>query len=346
MVGKTEKKAGGFDRRPRDQELPWSAHILWTISFFSSLSKIWRVDELDCSKEPLHESKVAYGPLYQSKTCLPREIHGAPPGSFVVRLSEIMGSIRCLQKMGLFWMTVIAEKEEVISSSHLQLRRFWSEGLPVPLLPLDETPDLNFCLLHQHLQVVNCCIARKRRRFEAITSLQCTMENLNADSDNLVVSSSTVCSNSSTLFARLSNGNLILRLGSAHPSQDLTLLESGEPMYSPVMQAANPGCILEDFVRWHSPPDWIECESNSSTGNTSDGEGKCKQGQLSIRMKKEAVPVRLIPETKKQGNMQKNSREREKRGQEEPELVARDANFCCQSATIDHSSEEDKKNQS
>jgi hypothetical protein len=23
-------------------------------------------------------------------------------------------------------------------------------------------------------------------------------------------------------------------------------------------KAANPGCVLEDFVRWHSPRDWIE----------------------------------------------------------------------------------------
>jgi Rab3 GTPase-activating protein catalytic subunit len=23
-------------------------------------------------------------------------------------------------------------------------------------------------------------------------------------------------------------------------------------------QAANPGAILEDFIRWHSPRDWIE----------------------------------------------------------------------------------------
>lgn len=43
-------------------------------------------------------------------------------------------------------------------------------------------------------------------------------------------------STSSTLVARLSNGNLILRLGAAHQSQDLTLLETGEPMYSPVTQ--------------------------------------------------------------------------------------------------------------
>ncbi|CAN6457469.1 unnamed protein product [Victoria cruziana] len=237
--------------------------------------------------EPLDENKVAYGPSDNSMTYLPREIHGAPPGSFVVRLSEIMGSIKSLQKMGLFWMAIIAE-----------LRRFWSKGQPVPLLPLDEIPDLNFCLLHQHLQAVNCCIARKRRRLEAINSLQCTVEKLSADSDNLVISSSsTMSSTSSTLVARLSNGNLILRLGAAHPSQDLTLLETGEPIVGAAcsqllsdmqaFKAANPGCILEDFVRWHSPPDWIECESCGSTGNTSDGEGKCKQGQLSVRMKKE-----------------------------------------------------------
>ncbi len=24
------------------------------------------------------------------------------------------------------------------------------------------------------------------------------------------------------------------------------------------IQAANPGCVLEDFVRWYSPRDWIE----------------------------------------------------------------------------------------
>lgn len=24
------------------------------------------------------------------------------------------------------------------------------------------------------------------------------------------------------------------------------------------MEAANPGCVLEDFIRWYSPRDWIE----------------------------------------------------------------------------------------
>lgn len=38
-------------------------------------------------------------------------------------------------------------------------------------------------------------------------------------------------------------------------------------------KAANPGCCLEDFVRWHSPKDWI----------AEDGLDLCK-GKLSVRM--------------------------------------------------------------
>ena len=44
-------------------------------------------------------------------------------------------------------------------------------------------------------------------------------------------------------------------------------------------QAANPGCILADFVRWHSPRDWItepEEESGTAVG--------CVGGRLSERM--------------------------------------------------------------
>ncbi|AET00549.1 Rab3 GTPase-activating protein catalytic subunit [Medicago truncatula] len=81
----------------------------------------------------------------------------------------------------------------------------------------------------------------------------------------------------------------VLRLGADRSSGNLTLLETGKPVYSSVTQEGplitedlirqkeecvvgarcsqllsdmqafedvNPGCILEDFVRWHSsPPD-------------------------------------------------------------------------------------------
>ncbi|KAF9602866.1 hypothetical protein IFM89_031812 [Coptis chinensis] len=42
-------------------------------------------------------------------TSLPREIGGAPPYSFVVRLSEIIGSFKTLRKMALFWCRVVTE---------------------------------------------------------------------------------------------------------------------------------------------------------------------------------------------------------------------------------------------
>jgi Rab3 GTPase-activating protein catalytic subunit len=50
-------------------------------------------------------------------------------------------------------------------------------------------------------------------------------------------------------------------------------------------KAANPGCILEDFVRWHSPPDWTE------NGNMSGDDSSPVRGQLSTRMQKEGVTI-------------------------------------------------------
>jgi hypothetical protein len=49
-------------------------------------------------------------------------------------------------------------------------------------------------------------------------------------------------------------------------------------------QAANPGCILEDFVRWHSPPDWMETEGKAEFDTI---DLSSTRGQLSSRMQKE-----------------------------------------------------------
>lgn len=55
-------------------------------------------------------------------------------------------------------------------------------------------------------------------------------------------------------------------------------------------QAANPGCILEDFVRWHSPPDWMESETSNEAPETLDGGDLAStRGQLSSRMQKEGL---------------------------------------------------------
>lgn len=33
-----------------------------------------------------------------------------------------------------------------------------------------------------------------------------------------------------------------------------------------VFQAANPGAIIEDFIRWYSPRDWVEEEDEDKFG--------------------------------------------------------------------------------
>lgn len=42
-------------------------------------------------------------------TSLPRDIHGAPPDSLLVKISEVIGSFRTLRKMTLFWCRVVDE---------------------------------------------------------------------------------------------------------------------------------------------------------------------------------------------------------------------------------------------
>ncbi|KAF6168230.1 hypothetical protein GIB67_011615 [Kingdonia uniflora] len=261
-----------------------------------------------------------------ASSSFPRDIHGAPLESFVVELSEIFGNFKTLRKMALFWCRVVAE-----------LRRLWYEGQPVPLVPQDGNPDLHSCLLYQQLQVINCCISRKRRRIIASDTLDSIMKEAGPNTEELHVSPGIVPS-SSVLYARINTGELVLRLGAHHLSENLTMLETGEPIYSPVTQegpvltedlireteefilrtgsvgvgcsqllsdmqafkAANPGCILEDFVRWHSPPDWTETYTGNEAKDSHEfGDPTSRRGQLSSRMQKEGNLWRELWETAK-----------------------------------------------
>lgn len=114
----------------------------------------------------------------------------------------------------------------------LQLRRLWSEERPIPHVQLEADPDLNSCLLHQQLQVINCCIARKHRRVLALESLDSVLKETSEGSDtshNLPVTDH-------KFYARTYSGDYVLRLGADYPSENLTMLETGEPIYHPVMQ--------------------------------------------------------------------------------------------------------------
>ncbi|CAH8363490.1 unnamed protein product [Eruca vesicaria subsp. sativa] len=248
-----------------------------------------------------------------------KDLHAAPPDSFVVKLAEVIGSFSTPRRMALFWFKVVNE-----------LRRFWDEEKHIPCIPVDENPDLKSCLLHQWLQVINCCLERRARCIAASEALDVAMSQAssgNDESDN----SETMGSPVPLLYAKNSTGELVLRLGADHQVENLTMLETGEAVYAPVTQdgplltedliketeelvlrtgsmgagcsqllsdmqafkAANPGCTLEDFVRWHSPPDWTE--NDTSSGDDSSP----PRGQLSIRMQKAGNLWRELWETAK-----------------------------------------------
>ncbi|KAD4386032.1 hypothetical protein E3N88_26201 [Mikania micrantha] len=250
-----------------------------------------------------------------------KDLHGAPPGSFVVELAEAIGCLKTLKRMASFWCRVVAE-----------LRRLWSEGRYIPGIPADEIPDLNCCLLYQQLQVINCCISRKTRRAIATESLDSVLKQADLNDDMTPSNGETAL-----MYARVNSGDLVLRLGAAKQCENLTMLETGEPVYAPVMQeeplltedlvketeefilrtgsvgagcsqllsdmqafkAANPGCTLEDFVRWHSPPDWMEPATDDVSKESSDSDIPSSRGHLSMRMQKEGNLWREIWETAK-----------------------------------------------
>ncbi|KAJ8351603.1 hypothetical protein SKAU_G00230790 [Synaphobranchus kaupii] len=172
-------------------------------------------------------------------------------------------------------------------------------------------PDLRCCLLHQKLQMLNCCIERKRSRDEGRKG-----------------GTGTETGRERRVSGRAppDGGKAKLKPeGRLHPHGKLTLLNSSEPLYIPVTQepapmtedlleeqsevlaklgtsaegahlrarmqsacllsdmesfkAANPGCSLEDFVRWYSPRDYVEEEAADENGET------VVRGDLSARMK-------------------------------------------------------------
>ncbi|XP_039990752.1 rab3 GTPase-activating protein catalytic subunit isoform X2 [Xiphias gladius] len=223
-------------------------------------------------------------------------------------------------------------------------------------------PDLRCCLLHQKLQMLNCCIERKRARDEARKALEGSKERERKVSGGCqnsctVPAYATVTTSSNStrevspgkswdswsdsedeFYECLSDqgeveaphtegdkeGSKSKAEGRLHPYNNMTLLNSTEPLYVPVTQepapmtedlleeqsevlaklgtsaegthlrarmqsacllsdmesfkAANPGCVLEDFVRWYSPRDYIEEE-------VVDEKGKMVKGMLSARMK-------------------------------------------------------------
>ncbi|XP_033842507.1 rab3 GTPase-activating protein catalytic subunit [Periophthalmus magnuspinnatus] len=216
----------------------------------------------------------------------------------------------------------------------LELRYRWENNYLIHGLP-SGPPDLRCCLLHQKLQMLNCCIERKRSRDEAHrgqssggTPPSTSVKKAETDKDAAPTTSWESWSDSEDEFyecvSDLSESNNSERKpeGRLKQHRDMRLLHTHQPLYIPVTQepspltedmleqqsevlsklgtsaegahlrarmqsacllsdmeafkAANPGCVLEDFVRWYSPRDYISEE------HPDEGEVR---GGLSARMR-------------------------------------------------------------
>uniref|UniRef100_A0A8C5H0S8 Rab3 GTPase-activating protein catalytic subunit n=1 Tax=Gouania willdenowi TaxID=441366 RepID=A0A8C5H0S8_GOUWI len=271
------------------------------------------------------------------------QMKSAPTDSLTHRLALCICLVNCnyggLRAVAHLWQELV-----------LELRYRWENNYNVYGLSAGP-PDLRCCILHQKLQMLNCCIERKKTRDEASKE-----GGKGKEHSSLRVPNSTAASNSARemsqgkswdswsdseeeFFECLSDQgetdssqsegrkdcSKSKAEGRRHAFNNMTLLNSTEPLYVPVTQepapmtedlleeqsevlaklgssaegsvlrarmqsacllsdmesfkAANPGCVLEDFVRWYSPRDYVEEVVVDEKGN------KVLKGELSARMK-------------------------------------------------------------
>ena len=233
----------------------------------------------------------------------------------------------------------------------LEMRYRWDRGILIPRLEL-EAPNLDCSIIHQKLQMLNCCIARKFLSKRSQTNI--SQEGKQGDNPSPPASARSSCpgddSSEDEFFEALEDqddsddscGNVpgpseikedsTRREGALKRCGDLKLLVSGEPLYVPVTQepapmtedmlqahadiltqlgtseegariraqmqsasllsdmeafkAANPGCLLEDFVRWYSPNDWLtgeETEDEIKYRTRMENEQRQKENELNER---------------------------------------------------------------
>ncbi|XP_076631744.1 RAB3 GTPase activating protein subunit 1 isoform X1 [Colletes latitarsis] len=250
-------------------------------------------------------SKASYGDLTSTvdedqwkgvKTC--------PMDSLIWRLSIV--AAHCTHSLGgesalaQLWYEFVQE-----------IRFRWERNILIPGVTPGFPDSVRTCILHQKLQMMNCCIEKKKAREELAHRSQsvdtddfeteseeeeffeCTSEEPTNEDD----STTRTQQKAKYPLWNKPSGRL-----AKHPS--LKLVQTGDTLYLPVTQdpvlktedqleedaqvmiqlgtdkyasemrarlmsasllsdmesfkAANPGAILEDFIRWYSPRDWIE----------------------------------------------------------------------------------------
>ena len=253
------------------------------------------------------DATVCNFPRLQSTRRLYSAIGAAQVGTFTCVLARHLSALETMKDMAMVWSEVCEE-----------IAWHWKHLQPIPRIPEEENPDVMACKLHQNLQLLNCCIARKRR---AMARRRRAAHHREEDARSVT----------------LATGEVVRRQGELEPTGLMMLRLPQEAIYAPETQeaavltreqmmeveqlimkasanpgiqqllsdmeafkAANPGCALEDFVRYvgacvracvrfpsilpfflsltrapcryYSPADWKEAEGSGK------GEGEGQEG--------------------------------------------------------------------
>ncbi|KAI5742807.1 hypothetical protein M8J77_011505 [Diaphorina citri] len=177
-------------------------------------------------------------------------------------------------------------------------------------------PDLKTCVLNQKLQLLNCCIDKKIAREKAALGqtthesdeegeeefFDCDEEDKNGGAPVIPVwnqptgrlrkhSEYKLIESGTALYVPITqdpipktedqieeDAEFLLSLGTDLESSQLRAKLMSASLLSDMesFKAANPGAILEDFIRWYSPRDFIESSELDQYGQ--------KKGSLSARM--------------------------------------------------------------
>lgn len=172
-----------------------------------------------------------------------------------------------------------------------QLRAYWQSGRLLPHLDHSTEIDYRYCLFHQKLQMLNCCIAQKIKCEHQFDNDSIDLEGSDEEffdaEDQDQDLESMKKADGQMILLKDANGEFVYLLSNSQQKIYVPLTQDPAPITEDALakqeqllsqiedaktkiriqsagllsdmesfKAANPGCQFEDFIRWHSPNDW------------------------------------------------------------------------------------------
>uniref|UniRef100_A0A2K6W602 Rab3 GTPase-activating protein catalytic subunit n=1 Tax=Onchocerca volvulus TaxID=6282 RepID=A0A2K6W602_ONCVO len=241
--------------------------------------------------------------IYQKLSEILTTCKSAPESSLTCRISVALAQILCARKHS------PTRFFHLWSAITYELQEYYEKNLYIPGMDESIAPDLSTCKFHQNLQLLQCAVEAKKRResrnlfmkkgnlykseedefFDAAESLEENNKEMSAEKpdsagaegrlkpfgtlrlfhypDRLIYEPITQSRVPLTEDMLERHTEYLASLKDPEERAEAQL----EPLFSDMeaFKAANPGCCFEDFIRWHSPRDFIVSDENADEGRLS-----------------------------------------------------------------------------